>query len=48
MILTMPETITIPKEEYDRLKEKEEVDTELLEDIAHGIKDVLTGKIKEV
>jgi len=44
----MAETVTIPKKEYDRLKKKEEVDTEILEDIAHGIKDVLTGKIKEV
>ena len=44
----MVETITIPKEEYNRLKKKEDIDTELLEDIAHGIKDVLTGKIKEV
>ncbi len=44
----MAETVTIPKEEYNKLKKKEEVDTELLEDIAHGIKDVLAGKIKEV
>ena len=44
----MAETVTIPKEEYNRLKKKEELDTELLEDIAHGIKDVLAGKIKEV
>ncbi len=44
----MAETVTIPKREYEKLKKKEEVDTELLEDIAHGIKDVLTGKIKEV
>lgn len=44
----MPETVTIPKEEYKRLKKKEEIDTELLGDIAKGIKDVLTGKIKEV
>lgn len=44
----MTETVTIPKEEYNRLKKKEELDTELLDDIAHGIKDVLTGKIKEV
>ena len=44
----MPETITIPKEEYESLKKKQEIDTELLEDIAHGIKDVLAGKIKEV
>ena len=44
----MAETVTITKKEYEKLKKKEEVDTELLEDIAHGIKDVLTGKIKEV
>ena len=44
----MAETVTIPKEEYTRLKKKEEVDTELLEDIAQGIKDVVSGKVKEV
>ena len=44
----MAETVTIPEKEYDRLKRMEEVDTELLKDIASGIKDVLTGKIKEV
>jgi hypothetical protein len=44
----MAETVTIPKEEYDKLKRKKEIDTELLEDIAHGIKDVLAGKVKEV
>ena len=44
----MAETVTIPKEEYKKLKKKEEIDTELLEDIARGIKDVLTGKIKEI
>jgi len=48
MLSEMAETVTIPKEEYNRLKKKEELDTELLDDIAHGIKDVLTGKIKEV
>ena len=44
----MAETVTIPKEEYKRLKKKENIDTELLEDIARGIKDVLSGKIKEI
>ena len=42
------ETVTIPKEEYKKLKKKEQIDTELLKDIAMGIKDVLSGKIKEV
>ena len=42
------ETITVLKEEYKKLKKKEKIDTELLKDIAMGIKDVLSGKIKEV
>ncbi len=42
------ETITIKKEEYEKLKRIEEVDYELLEDIAKGIKDILQGKVKEV
>lgn len=44
----MAETITISKKEYEKLKKIEEVDKELLEDIAHGIKDVLTGRVKEI
>ena len=42
------ETITIPKEEYKKLKKKEKIVSELLKDISMGIKDVLSGKIKEV
>ncbi len=41
-------TITIPKEEYNKLKKFEKVDQELLQDIARGIKDILKGKVKEV
>ncbi len=47
IIMTQP-TITIPKREYVRLKKKEKVDKGLLKDIAHGIKDILKGKVKEV
>ena len=35
-------------EEYQRLKNINEVDKELLADIAVGIKDILTGNIEEV
>ena len=42
------ETITIAKEEYEKLKKFEKVDQELLKDIARGIKDILEGKVKEV
>lgn len=41
-------TVTISEEEYRRLKKIEKVDKELLEDIAHGIKDIVSGKVKEV
>jgi len=41
-------TVTISKEEYDRLKKIEKIDRELISDIAHGIKDILSGKVKEV
>jgi len=44
----MTETVTISRKEYEKLKKIEEVDKELLEDIAHGIKDVLTGRVKEI
>ncbi len=44
----MPETIAIPKGEYERLKHVEKVDQDLLKDIARGIKDILDGKVKEV
>ncbi len=42
------ETVTLSKEEYEKLKKFEKVDQELLRDIAHGIKDILEGKIKEI
>ncbi len=41
-------TVTISEQEYKRLKQKEKVDAEILEDIAKGIRDILTGKIKEI
>jgi len=42
------ETVTISREEYELLKKKAEVDEELLQDIAIGIKDILEGKVEEV
>lgn len=40
--------VTISKDEYKRLKKIEKMDKELLEDISRGIKDILSGKVKEV
>jgi len=42
------EMVTITKKEYESLKKRAEVDEELLQDIAKGIKDILEGKVKEV
>ncbi len=42
------EMIKIPKKEYEELKKMAKVDQELLDDIARGIKDILSGKVKEV
>ncbi len=42
------ETVCISKEEYELLKKKAEVDEDLLQDIAMGIKDILAGKVEEV
>ena len=41
-------TVTIPEVEYKELKRIQKMDRELLQDIAHGIKDILSGKVKEV
>lgn len=48
ILIRIMETITIPKEEYQKLKKLQEVDIDLLHDIASGIKDILTGNIKEI
>ena len=46
--LTDTQMITIPKKEYVRLKKIEKIDTELVKDIAFGVKDILTGKVREI
>ncbi len=42
------ETVTIPKQEYDELKKKAEIDEELLHDLIQGLKDIKEGRIKRV
>ena len=39
---------TISEKEYQELKKYKKIDTELLENISRGIKDIITGRIKEV
>ncbi len=46
--MLLMENVTIPKSEYERLKKIEKIDRELLEDIARGIKDVVSGRVREV
>jgi len=41
------ETITIPKEEYMRLKKCDEVDRGLISQIVRSLEDIKSGRIKE-
>lgn len=43
----MEETVTIPKEEYEKLKEAQEIDFKLLSKIVKGLEDIKAGRIKE-
>ena len=40
-------TITIPVQEYNRLKEAEKVDAELLAKLVRGFEDIKAGRIKK-
>ena len=42
------EAICIPKKDFETMKRKEKVNTELLQEIARGIRDILQGKVKEI
>jgi len=44
----MTETVTIPKEEYLRLKKLEEVDYELLNQLTNSFKDIKARRIRRV
>ena len=41
------ETVTISKDEYERLKKESEVDEELLASLVRGLEDIKHGRIKE-
>ncbi len=41
------ETVTIPKAEYEHLKELAEVDVQLVEKIKRSLEDIKHGRIKE-
>ena len=41
------ETVTIPKEEYERLKKEAEVDIELVNKIKRSLEDIKHGRVKE-
>ena len=42
------ETITIPKEEYKRLKKLEKIDWELVQSFKNSLEDLKEGRIKRV
>jgi len=41
------DTITIARREYEKLKESEQMDKELLKKLIKGLEDVKHGRIKE-
>lgn len=41
------ETVTIKKEEYERLKKESKIDWELVEKIKRGLEDIRHGRIKK-
>ena len=42
------ETVTIPRQEYEELKKKANIDEGLLRDMIQGLKDIKEGRIKRV
>lgn len=40
------ETVTIPKEEYETLKKKADLDEDLLIKLIRGLEDIKAGRIK--
>ncbi|MBI2548415.1 hypothetical protein HYW21_03620 [Candidatus Woesearchaeota archaeon] len=40
------ETVTIPRQEYEELKKKAELDDDLLLSLVRGLEDIRTGRIK--
>ena len=40
------ETITIPKQEYRKLKKLEDIDMKLLAELAQGLEDIKAGRVK--
>ena len=44
----MPETVTIEKEEYLRLKHQAEIDTDFLKELVSSLFDIKAGKVTQV
>ena len=42
------ETVTIPKQEYEALKKKAEIDEELLQELVQGLMDIKAGNVTRV
>ncbi len=42
------ETVSIPKEEYTRLKKLEEIDQDLLNQLVSSLEDIKAGRIRKV
>jgi len=47
-MIIMQKTVTIPKEEYLRLKQQAGIDMELLKALCSSLADIKAGRIKQV
>jgi len=47
IVNTMEETVTIPKKEYEKLRETQETDFELLSQLVKSLEDIKAGRVKE-
>lgn len=45
--MVSPRTVTITRQEYDRLKKHEKIDRELLTSLVKSLEDIKAGRIKE-
>ena len=44
----MQESVTITREEYDKLKHQAEIDEEFLQDLISSLKDIKEGNVRRV
>lgn len=47
-MVNMAETVTIPKEEYTRLKKQSEIDMGFIRELVESLTDIKHGRVRQV